>query len=223
MAFSASSGVVYSTYAKPRPKCVCTRSYVNSTFFIVPYVENISNTCSLLTVRVKRPICIFVGRGVGDRFRRFRRSGDRDRAFGFSETGAGLRLSASFVSFCSFSFSFSFSFFTSFSFWVLLLLVRDLFRFGLVRSLLVLDEDDEELLDRELESEDDELEECDDESLDELLSDELRLLSLLLDPESVFFFRSLPLSFFLSFSESDGTRNFAIINGMASLDRKSVV
>lgn len=83
---------------------------------------------------------------------------------------------------------------------------------GLVLSLSLLEEDEseDELLDRELEPE---LELLDDRELDELLSDELLLLSLLLDPDAERFFRSLPFSFFLSLlSGSESVPGFAISN-----------
>lgn len=86
-------------------------------------------------------------------------------------------------------------------------------RFGLVRFPLLLDEDeDEELLETELDPDEEELEECEDESLDELLAEELRLLSLLLETEPSCFFFSLPRSFFFSLSASDARRIFALHN-----------
>lgn len=81
---------------------------------------------------------------------------------------------------------------------------------GRVRLSLLEDElSDDELLERELLPE---LELLDDlEPLEELDSDELRLLSLLLEPDSAFFFLSLPRSFFLSLSSSEEVF-FAIYN-----------
>lgn len=55
-------------------------------------------------------MCILVGRGVGDRLRLLRLSGERDLPLFFSVAGAGLRLSTSFVSFASLSLSRSLSF-----------------------------------------------------------------------------------------------------------------
>lgn len=81
------------------------------------------------------------------------------------------------------------------------LLFGEIFFFGLERSLLLLlllDElDDEE----EREELPELLEEDLDDDRDELLSDELPLLSLLLDPESPFFFL-FSLGFFLSLSDA---------------------
>lgn len=56
IAFSASSGFEYSTYAIPRPFVGCHRSTGNSTCFTSPKQLNISQTCSLVTFRVNRPI-----------------------------------------------------------------------------------------------------------------------------------------------------------------------
>lgn len=152
---------------------------------------------SRLTVLVKRPMWIFVGRGVGERFRRLRRSGDRDLPLDLLSFGGGeLFLFES-------SFDVSLSFLSlSLGMLLLLLLVR-VRLFGLVLSPLVVEEElDDELLDRELDPLDELLELCEDESLLLELSDELLLLSLLLEPESCFLFLSLPLSFFLSLSLS---------------------
>lgn len=84
-----------------------------------------------------------------------------------------------------------------------LLVDLDALRLGRVRLSLLDDElSDDELLERELLPELELLEDF--EPLDELDSDELRLLSLLLEPDSDFFFLSLLRSFFLSLSSSVG-------------------
>jgi hypothetical protein len=167
---------------------------------------------------------ILVGRGVGERRRLFLLSDldlDRDltRAWFLSSRTGDFRLftSFSFVSSLSFSFtsfSFSLSLSLSLSLRSLLrragLLVERERRLGRLRSLslLELDDSDELLLERELVPE---LELLDDREVDELLSEELLLLSLLLDPESLRLFLSLPRSFFLSLSSfSESEPGFAI-------------
>lgn len=82
-------------------------------------------------------------------------------------------------------------------------------RFGRVLSLSLLEllDSDDELLERLLLPELELLDER--EPLDELLSELLRLLSLLLEPDSVL--RRLPRSFFLSLSSvSESERGFAL-------------
>lgn len=167
---------------------------------------------------------ILVGRGVGERLlllRRDERDLDLERglaAAGFSSrAGDAFRFGGSF----SFSLAPSFSFSRSFSFLSFSLLLRgvglladlEVLRLGRVRSLSLLEEElsDDELLDRELLPE---LELLDDlEPLDVLESEELRLLSLLLEPDSDLRFLSRPRSFFLSlsFSSSDAEPFRAIL------------
>lgn len=92
---------------------------------------------------------------------------------------------------------------------------------GLVLSLSLdeLDDSELELLDRDDEAE---LDVVEDLELEELLSEELlRLSSLLLEPDSERFLRSLPLSFFLSFcSASAGGLALAILQVLLTLENE---
>jgi len=88
IAFCASACVSYSIYAKPLLSQGLILSLPNSISLIFPNVEKISLRWSLFTFLVSLPICILVGWGVADLFRRG--FGDPEPLLGLA---AGLPLS----------------------------------------------------------------------------------------------------------------------------------
>lgn len=134
---------------------------------------------SLVTVRVNRPMWIFVGRGVGERRRRLRRSGEFERDWRFDELFLSPRFFWSWTrSFSSVDWLRRVSLpvdllsFASFDDFVPDLLWEPERRFGRVRPAPLVDEDEEdELLERELLPDEELLDEW--VALDELLSEEL--------------------------------------------------